>query len=193
MNTRNDLGDLRRQWQQQPASTLDVATLHRQVEFESQAHNRALIITAVLTVLVLIVMLVRALRLGSGEAWFGAIWTGIFAAIVWPVSIWLSRGTWRPRDESTAAHLDLSIRRCKAVLVAAPVGIVLYLLGLLGALLWRHRLFGGEWSELLSTGAVIIAGWIGAPLYAGGMLWYASRQRRRLGVLEALKRQLGEV
>ena len=105
----------------------------------------------------------------------------------------LSRGTWRPRDESTSAHLDLSIRRCRAVLLAAPVGIVLYLLGLGGALLWRHRLFGGEWSELLSSGAVIIAGWIGAPLYAGGMLWYANRQKRRLGVLEALKRQLGEV
>ncbi len=192
MTTQNDLGDLRQQWQRQNAEPMDVAALHRQVTADSRAHGRALVITLVRSLAVLAAMFARALSLGQPEAWFGAFWTAAFAAVVWPVSMWMSRGTWRPRSETTAAYLEISIRRCKAVMLAAPVGITLYLAGLAGALLWRHRLFGVEWSDLLSSGSVIIAGWLGAPLYAGGMLWYAARQRRRLSVLQALQRQLGE-
>jgi len=49
-----------------------------------------------------------------------------------------------------------------------------------------------EWQQLLETPAMIIAGWIGAPLYAIGMLVNAQLQRRRLHFLERLRQQLGE-
>jgi hypothetical protein len=106
--------------------------------------------------------------------------------------MWLSRGTWRPRDESLAACLDVSIRRCRSVIIAAPIGIVLYIAGLIGSLAWRQRLLGVEWQALLDTPAMIIAGWIGTPLYAIGMLVNAQLQRRRLVFLERLRQQLGE-
>ncbi len=192
MNSRPDLGELRQQWHRQHAAPLDVGALHSQVQAESRAQSRALLITVLLTAAVLCVVFARALLLRTPTAWFGALWTLLFAAVVWPVSLWLARGTRRPRDESTTAHIEVSIRRCRAALIMAPVGIVLYLAGLTSTLLMRQRLFGGEWSELLFSTPMIITGWIGVPLYAGGLLWYARRQRQRLKVLETLQRQLGE-
>ena len=37
---------------------------------------------------------------------------------------------------------------------------------------------------------MIIAGWIGAPLYSAGVLWNAGRHRKRLALLLDLKQQL---
>jgi hypothetical protein len=108
------------------------------------------------------------------------------------VALWLSRGTWRPRDSSIAACLDLSIRRCRSMILAAPVGIALYVVGLIGSLAWKDRLIGLDWPAMLGTPAMIIAGWIGGPLYAAGMIWNARRQQARLKVLLALRRQLAE-
>jgi hypothetical protein len=190
MNTRPDLGDLRQAWQRQPAAPLDVAALQAQVRSESRAHQLALWVAAALTLLVVAVMLARALLTQRPEAWFGVAWSLLFAVVVWPVVLWLARGTWRPRDESALACLDVSIRRVRAVQAGAPLGILLYLLGLAGAVLMRQRLFGGEWADLLQSPSLIVAGWIGAPAYAAFMLWYAKRQRERLAVLRSLRGQL---
>jgi hypothetical protein len=78
------------------------------------------------------------------------------------------------------------------VILAAPLGILLYLAGLAGSLLWKQRLLGVEWSQLLEAPSMLIAGWIGAPLYSLAMLWNVHRHRQRLRVLLDLKRQLGE-
>jgi hypothetical protein len=108
------------------------------------------------------------------------------------VALVLSRGTWRPRDESIAAYIDLSIHRCRSVIVAAPIGILFYVAGLIGSLAWRQRLLGVEWQQLLQAPEMIIAGWIGAPAYAIGMIFNARTHRRRLSFLEKLRRELGE-
>ncbi|MGC4028952.1 MAG: hypothetical protein QM696_08780 [Steroidobacteraceae bacterium] len=192
MNSHPDLGELRRQWHSQRAEPLDVGSLHNRVQTESRAQSRALLIAALVTATVLGVVFARALLARTPGAWFGALWTLLFMAVMWPVSLWLARGTRRPRDESTLAHIEVSIRRSRAALITAPVGIVLYLIGLASTLLMRRHLFGGAWSELLSSTPMIITGWIGVPLYAGSLLWYARGQRQRLKVLEALRRQLGE-
>jgi hypothetical protein len=78
------------------------------------------------------------------------------------------------------------------VILAAPIGIVLYIAGLAGTLVWKQRLFSIEWSQLLESPSVIIAGWIGAPVYALGMLWNARRQQQQLTFLQDLRRQLGD-
>jgi hypothetical protein len=192
MNTNPEMDQLRRQWRNQPGAPLDLASLHDQMKAESRAYGRSLLVAGLITALVLCVQLARALWHGTPATWFGVVWTALFSAVMWPVSLWLSRGTRHPRDESTAAYLDVSIRRCRAVLVGVPVGIVMYILGLASTLLVRHRLFGGDWSDALFSTPMIIAGWIGVPLYSAGMLWIASRQRRQLQVFEALKRELGE-
>lgn len=192
MNALQDLGSLKRHWQAQPSPRPDLAALRERLDADNRAHWRTLALVTFGTVLLLAVTLLYALRSRQPTVWFGFAFTATFAGVVWGVGLWLSRGTWRPRDESLAAHLDVSIRRCRSVIIAAPVGVVLYLAGLAGSLAWKQRLYGVDWAVLLEAPSVIIAGWIGAPIYTFAMLWNARRQRQRLRAFVELKRQLGE-
>ena len=192
MNAMPELKDLRQQWQEQPVPDADAAALRRRVAADTRAHTRTLVALSIGTLLIIGATVLHALRSGQPGAWFAVFYTAAFALLVWLIAMWLSRGTWRPRDESLAACLDVSIRRCRSVILAAPIGVVLYVAGLIGSLAWRQKLLGVEWQQLLETPAMIIAGWIGAPLYAIGMLVNAQLQRRRLIFLERLRQQLGE-
>jgi hypothetical protein len=192
MNAISELKDLRREWQKQPPPSADVAALRQRVASDTRTHTRTLVAVAVCTALVIAATVIKALRSDQPGAWFGVLFTATYALLVWLVAMWLSRGTWRPRDESIAAHLDVSVRRCRSVIIGAPVGIALYIAGLIGSLIWRQRLLGVEWQQLLTTPSMIIAGWIGGPAYAIGMTINAFLQRRRLAFLERLRQQLGE-
>ena len=192
MNAMPELNDLRQQWQGQPVPDADAAGLRQRVAADTRAHTRTLVALSIGTLLIIGATVLHALRSGQPGAWFAVFYTAAFALLVWLIAMWLSRGTWRPRDESLAACLDVSIRRCRSVILAAPIGVVLYVAGLIGSLAWRQKLLGVEWQQLLETPAMIIAGWIGAPLYAIGMLVNAQLQRRRLVFLERLRQQLGE-
>lgn len=192
MNARPDLGTLKRQWQAASPPLPDVAALRERVAADTRGHWRALLLVTLLTVGILAAALVFALRSGQPAAWLSFGYSALFAALVWSVALWMSRGTWRPRDDTIAACLDVSIRRCRSMILAAPVGIVLYVVGLVGSLAWKDRMFGIDWPNLLGTPAMIVAGWIGAPLYAAGMIWNARRQREKLRTLLDLKRQLSD-
>ena len=192
MNATPDLGDLRQQWQRQSPPATDVAALRQRVAADSRTHRRTLFIVAIGTLLMLGYSLLRAARSDEPNTWVSVVFVTCFAVLVWLVALVLSRGTWRPRDESIAAYLDLSIHRCRSVIVAAPIGIVLYVAGLVGSLAWRQRLLGVEWQQLLQAPEMILAGWIGAPAYAIGMIVNAQAHRRRLAFLEKLRRELGE-
>lgn len=192
MNAKPDLGALKRQWQSAAPPLPDIAALRERVSADTRSNQRALLVVTVMTALILGSSLVYALRSPDQAAWLSFGFSMLFATLVWSVALWMSRGTWRPRDDTVAAALEVSIRRCRSMITAAPVGIALYVLGLAGSLAWKDRLFGVDWSTVLGTPAMIFAGWIGAPLYAGGMLWNARRQRARLRALQELKRQLSE-
>lgn len=192
MNATPDLGDLRQQWQRQSPPATDVAALRQRVAADTRTNRRTLVIVAVGTLLMLGYSLLRAARSTEPNTWVSVVFVTCFAVLVWLVALVLSRGTWRPRDESIAAYIDLSIHRCRSVIVAAPIGIVLYVAGLIGSLAWRQRLLGVEWQQLLQAPEMILAGWIGAPAYAIGMIVNARAQRRRLAFLEKLRSELGE-
>lgn len=192
MNAQPDFGSLKRQWQSAAPPLPDVAALRERVSADTRAHWRALLLVMVMTMVILATSLGFALRSGQPAAWLSFGFSTLFATLVWSVALWMSRGTWRPRDDTISAALDVSIRRCRSMVLAAPVGIALYVLGLVGSLAWKDRLFGVDWPSVLGTPAMILAGWIGAPLYAAGMVWNARRQQSRLKVLLELKRQLAE-
>jgi hypothetical protein len=192
MTRNHELESLRQQWRTQAPPAIDVATLRQWVAEDSRSNRRTLVIVILGTLLMLGYTLLRALRSDEPNTWVSVVFVTCFAVLVWLVALALSRGTWRPRDESTAAYLDLSIHRCRSVIVAAPIGIVFYVAGLVGSLAWRQRMLGVEWQQLLQAPEMIIAGWIGAPAYAIGMIINAQVQRRRLAVLEKLRRELGE-
>lgn len=190
MNALQELNDMKQRWQTQAAAGPDIAALRERVAADNRSHRRTLLVVGVVTLGVLIFSLVRALGSSREDAWLSFAFTTGFATLVWVIALWLSRGTWEPRDGSTAAYLEVSIQRCRSVILAAPVGVVLYLAGLAGSLAWKQRFLGLEWEQLLMTPSVIIAGWIGAPLYSLGMLWNAQRHRKRLALLLDLRRQL---
>jgi len=192
MNAMPELNELRQQWQTQPAPRADAAALRKRVAADTRANTRTLIALSFGTLLIIGATVFNAARSAHPGAWFAVVYTVAFALLVWLVAMWLSRGTWRPRDESMAACLDVSIRRCRSVVLAAPIGIALYIAGLIGSLIWRQKLLGLEWQQMLNTPAMIIAGWIGAPLYSIAMLINAQLHRRRLAFLEGLRRQLGD-
>lgn len=192
MTPNHELESLRQQWRTQASPAIDVATLRQWVAEDSRTNRRTLVIVTLGTLLMLGYTLLRALRSDEPNTWVSVVFVTCFAVLVWLVALALSRGTWRPRDESTAAYLDLSIHRCRSVIVAAPIGIVFYVAGLVGSLVWRQRMLGVEWQQLLQAPEMIIAGWIGAPAYAIGMIINAQVQRRRLAILEKLRRELGE-
>jgi hypothetical protein len=192
MNTIPELDSLRQKWQTQAPPATDVTALRQRVAADSRTNIRTLVIVAIGTLVVLGFTLARAVRSDEPNTWVSVVFVTCFAVLVWLVALVLSRGTWRPRDESIAAYIDLSIHRCRSVIFSAPIGIVLYVAGLVGSLAWRQRLLGVEWQQLLQAPEMIIAGWIGAPAYAIGMIINARAQRRRLTFLEKLRRELGE-
>ncbi len=101
-----------------------------------------------------------------------------------------SRGTWRPRDETTHAFLEVSIRRCRAGLLSVPIAIFLYAAELAYIVVSTQRLESADWSELITSRGFVLAGWIGAPLYVGGQWWHATVQRGRLARLQKLQADL---
>lgn len=192
MNAQTDFGTLKRQWQAQSAPLPDIAALRERVAADTRAHWVALLLVTAGTLAILAGSLVYAWRSRQPTAWLWFGYCVLFSLVVWSIALWMSRGTWRPRDNTISACLDVSIQRCRSMILAAPVGIVLYLAGLAGSLAWKQRAFGLDWAALLEGPAVLLAGWIGAPLYAFGMLWNARRQRDRLRLLLELRRQLAE-
>lgn len=190
MNAMQELTVLKKQWQAGSPPLPDTAEVSERLAADTRAQWRVLGAVTTASLLVLGYTLWRAAQAGSPEAWMVFYFAAIFSTVVWCAALWLSRGTWRPRDESLAAHLDVSIRRCQSVIIAAPLGMLLYIAGLVGSLVWKQRFYGVDWRMMLDTPAMILAGWIGAPLYGGLMFWNAHRQRQRKRSLQALARQL---
>jgi len=65
----------------------------------------------------------------SGEPADASLAAGMWFFIVcaWSGCLWLTRGTWHPRSETTAAYIELSIARCESWVRATPFAMALYL------------------------------------------------------------------
>ena len=59
-----------------------------------------------------------------------AVETWIFIVVMWAGCLWIARGTWRPLADTTAAFVDISIRRREANLRGATFGACLYVVQL---------------------------------------------------------------
>ena len=177
-----------REWREQPLSSTSTDELVRTVRRGNRNAIYGTVAAAVFTVAALAPLLQRAAN-GDAEPRF-VMGMLTFVALVWVSALWLARGTWRPRDETTAAFLEVSIRRCRAALLAVPVAAVLYCAELLYVLLSTHRLEGASWGDMLRSTQFLVVGWIGGPVYIGGQLWYARRQRQRLVRLQQLQTEL---
>jgi len=183
-----ELRDWRREWREQALPSTTVAELAQSVQRGSRNAIYGTLAAALLTVLA-VAPLIRRAVLGTIDLQFlyGIL---AFVVLVWVTALWLARGTWSPRDESTAAFLDVSIRRCRAAMLGVPVAFVLYGAELVYVLVSLQRIEAVDVRSLLFTPQFIAVGWIGGPLYLAGQLWYGHRQRQRLQRLRQLQAQL---
>jgi hypothetical protein len=188
MNVDTELQGWQRSWRGQPLTSATAAELARMVLRGNRHALYGTAAAALFTVLALAPLLRRAYR-GEVDPHF---LTGIlvFVALVWVSALWLARGTWRPRDETTAAFLEVSIRRARAAQFGVPVALVLYAAQLFYVLVSTHRIEGVPWTQMLTSPQFVAVGWIGGPLYIAGQVWYARRERSRLERLRQLQSEL---
>jgi hypothetical protein len=188
-----ELEKWRRQWQGGPESASradEVERLRQRVLRETRWAKWGLIVPIWVTVGVGGGMTLLALRNEHPLHVALAIETWIFIAVVWAGSLWIARGTWRPLADTTAAFVDISIRRRKANLRGATFGAWLYVLQLLAMKLIVGYLTSERLADTLTSPHMILYAWIGLPLVFGALVWFRRRQRAQLERLLELKRQL---
>jgi hypothetical protein len=193
MSTDVELENWRRQWQSaaQPAARADaIEQLRRRVLRETRRLKLNLIWPILVTIVIGGAMIWRALRSGQSlDAWL-AVETWIFIAVIWAGSLWIARGTWRPLADTTTAFVDLSIRRREANFRGAIFGLCLYVVQVGFIVLALGPASPGGMVGLLTSGFMIVAGWIGVPFGLAVLYWFRRQQRRELERLHELKRQL---
>ena len=193
MNTDVELESWRRQWQGGAESAVDAGAaeqLRRRVLHETRWLKLNLIWPVLVTVVVGGAMIWRALRSDQSLDMWLAVETWIFIAVIWASSLWIARGTWRPLADTTAAFVDLSIRRREANFRGAILGLCLYVAQLAFTVLVLGPASPAGVGGLLTSSFVIVAGWFVVPLGLAVLYWYRRRQRADLDRLRELKRQL---
>jgi hypothetical protein len=137
-------------------------------------------------------LLLRATRSASWLNIASAIEGGLFIGVVWTGCLWLARATWKPLSESTAAFLDLAIRRAKANLATARLGLSL-LSGQLvvGTLIeWIASHSSQHIFTYVTSSPFVVWQWAAIPTYVLWLFWYGRRHRNNLQRLFELRRQL---
>jgi hypothetical protein len=189
MNTPAEIDDWQRVWQTQTAGP-DAADLRERVARETRRKKVALILPIAVTLGIGGWMASRAAASDRWQDLLLAVETWTFIAVLWAVALWLERGTWRPLDESTAAFVSLSIRRCEAVLTGLRVSTAAYLAQLACILSWQLWYAPMSAADVLGAWPMIVLGWLGVPAFLLGTAWYGRRKRLELDRLIELRRQL---
>ena len=193
MTNDGELESWRQQWQSrsEPGAEADaVERLRRRVLRETRWIKVGLIAPILVTVVIGGAMILRALRSEQSlDVWL-AVETWIFIAVIWAGSLWIARGTWRPLADTTAAFVDISIRRREANFRGAIFGLCLYVVQVAFIVLALGPASPVGVVGVLTSSVMIVAGWIGVPFGLVVLYWYRRRQRADLERLRELKRQL---
>ena len=193
MNTDGELESWRRQWRgrSEPAAEADaVERLRRRVLRETRWIKVGLIAPILVTLVVGATIVSRALRTGQAIDVLLAVEAWIFIVVIWVGCLWIARGTWRPLADTTAAFVDISIRRREANLRGAIFGACLYVLQLVFMVLALGVASPAGIVPVLTSINVIVMGWIGVPGGLAVLYWFRRRQRAELERLRELKHQL---
>jgi hypothetical protein len=118
--------------------------------------------------------------------WAAVIWAGAFFAAGFKV--WNNAGTWRALQESNAAFLDLSRRRCLRELRAVHLGR--WFLAVQSAIVTVWLSWDAAFRRL-PTGAYLFGIGVTILLAAAYLVWFAARERRIYHDLEYLNQVQG--
>ena len=138
-----------------------------------------------------------AIRTSEADVILLAVATWIFLAAAWTFGLVTRRGAWSPAAESTAAFLDLSIRRCRSAIAGVRFGTVLYFVEIVFCLAWVYRYDAVR--RPLSVATFLGSGTIGivaaiTVIFVAGMIRSNRRKKSELaGLLEARQSQSSEI
>jgi hypothetical protein len=188
-----ELESWRRQWRSGPSGAAGAGAaeeLTRRVLRDTRWMKLGMIAPVFVTFGIGGAVVLRALRTGQVIDTVLAVESWLFIVVTWVGGLWLARGTWRPLADTTAAFVDISIRRCEANIRSASFGAYLYVLQFLFIVL--VKIFGSAIGAVavLTSPYVILFGWLGLPLFSAAIVWFRRRQRAQLEHLRALRRQL---
>lgn len=192
MNQDGEMAAWREQWLGAGAGNIpESAVLKARVLDQSRRMRLALIAPVTVTVTIGGWLLARAAGSGTLLDIVLAVEGCLFIAIVWGASLWIARGTWVLLGKTTAAFLDLAIRRCHSNIAATRLGVGLYVAQLVAifAVVWLVDPTVGL-AEMAMSVRTLVLGWIGLPVYVGWTVWFGRRQRAELMRLLELRRQL---
>jgi hypothetical protein len=190
MNTDLELDGWRQQWQRQPVR--GVAELKESVMRETRRTKLMMLAPVAVTVVIGGWAILQAWQAPTPAAIVLAVGVWAYIVLAWVGSLWLARGTWRPRAETTAEFLALAIRRCESAVRAVPFAIALYVFEIAFMVLWASGTGTSTVGEVLRSPSMISIGWVGGPLFVAAALWYAGHKRAELQCLLELRRQLGQ-
>lgn len=194
MNGDPELAAWQRQWQARTSEedANDWNGLKERVNRQSRRMRIGLIAPILVTIGIGGYLLMRALSSTQLADVLLLVEGWIFIAVTWTGCLWIARSTWRPFGETTAAFVDLAIRRCRSNLTGSRLGLWLYCAQLVCVYLLALAI-GGERAQpaaLLTSWPMILLGWIGLPAYILWRIWFDRRQRTELTRLFDLQRQL---
>jgi hypothetical protein len=129
-----------REWQQEWQDAAPIASdLRKRVEHHSRMMRLMLVSEVLVTVVIGGGTTAWAVRSGERPVAVLAVAVWIFIAIAWGFGLWNRRGLWVASDATTAAFLELAIRRCQSRLNAARFAGVCYAVILMFDLAWVYQ------------------------------------------------------
>jgi hypothetical protein len=187
MNANVELDTWQRLWQTQ-ADGPAAADLRDRVARETRRRRLGLIGPLLVTIVIGGWSLSRAFASPAFENVLLAVETWMFIAVAWLGGLWIDRGNWQPLSDSTSAFVDISIRRCEAVLRGLQFLVVMYVAQLVFVLAWRLQFGSIGFIELITSWPVILLGWIAGPGLAFFVTWYGRAKRAELRYLLDVRR-----
>jgi hypothetical protein len=188
MKTNAELDTWRLLWQAR-ADRPNAADLRDRVERETRRRRIALIVPVLVTIIIGGWTVLRAMASPEVDNIVLAVETWLFISVIWAGSLWIDRGTWRPLANTTAAFVDVSIRRCRSTLSALRFGALVYVAQFVFVFFWKSSM---GLAALFTSWPVVVLGWVGGPVLVAFGSWYARKKRTELGRLLDLRRQLND-
>ena len=181
MSVDTELEAWRRQWQSETTVPVD---LRRMVERQSRWMKAHLASQVLVTITIGGATAGWAVRAPQPHIVLLAIWTWVLIVAAWTFSLRVSRGTWSPSTQNTAAFIDLSVRRCRARLAAIRFASGFFLVQMVFVLGWVYRYSPAHstplWKWLLFSSLTIDTVWLCTVVFYGFLIWL---RRIRLGEL----------
>jgi hypothetical protein len=185
----------RRQWQQasaEPDNGVLALELEKRVISQTRRLKLGLIVPILVTLIIGGGVPLNALRTGQVADIVMAVESWFFILVTWAGCLWIARGTWRAYGETTAAFVDISIRRCRANLSTIPFALWLYAGQFFVVTLLKVQYSPASVGAVLTSWPVLLIGGVGFPALVAGSYWYGRKQQAELKYLLDLRRQLSD-